>query len=828
MELSNKKAFDEVTTQLGKLGYRNELLEKWYKFPDYFANKTERVIPAVAFGQTPTSYETACIAVLNPNGAKGRALVNQCRALCSPVALEVDKDVIREWAVSKNEDEHQLVETVSVDQIEQLFVDRAQQWMPEPLLRAKNIGSFHSTRQLSLFAGLVPELEARIQSSLEPLLEAAMSATVSVYDRKPNPAQLFKLIFRILTAKVFHDRRVNGFRSLSADDPDEILSHVARKYKEPVERLLNRQAREIAVSYIWDKLDFRNLSVEVLAQMWSTMLIDDETKRKLGIHRTPRTIVRYIVEKIPFEHSGDDNRIIFEPCTGSSAFLIGAMNYLRPKLWGMPPAERHQYFKKRFVGVEKDPFGVEISKLALTLADFPNIGGWKIHHDDVFRPGTISSFLRRSGAVLCNPPFEKFDEEDKANYETRSPYNPVELLHRVLDDLHPHGVIGFVLPLNITNGKSYKEIRTRLAARFGSIELTALPDRAFPDVDTESGLLVATEPIPHNTSRVVFSKVNDNEVAWKDFELSHRLSSQHTVELLPSEAAEGLSVPDLPELWAYLSTYGDLKSVATLHRGIEWSLPLTKDRVETGNRSFLVKQEPEEGYMRGVAPQTKFNVFQEPGMAYLNRQEKYQRGRSFQFDWHLPKAIVNQAARSRGAWRLAAFADSEGVIAYQSFIGVWSKSSDYDEHILAAILNSPVANAFVAGREGKKNITLETLEEIPVPKFTSAQITRLLDLVKSYQQTLKSPVFWVDTDETMERSLMEIDAVVLDAYRLPPRLEHELLVYFRGYNDKRPTAHAFRDYLTSDSDSYFSLSTHLSPKFQRATAGAMREHFGIS
>lgn len=828
MELSNNKAFEEVTIQLGRLGYRNELLERWYKFPDYFSkNKTERIVPAVAFGQTPTSYETACIAVLNPNGKSGRALVNECRALCAPFALEIDKDVVNEWAVASNEHEHQLLQTVPVDQIPQFFVDRAQEWKPEPLLRAKNIGSFHSTRQLGLFAGLVPELEECIQASLEPLLDEAMAATISVYDRQPNPNQLFKLVFRILTAKVFHDRKVNGFGTLNAN-PDEILQAIALKYGDPFERLLNREAREIAVSYIWDKLDFRHLSVEVLAQMWSTMLIDDETKKKLGIHRTPRTIVRYIVEKLPFDNSGNDNRIIFEPCTGSSAFLIGAMNYLRPKLWGMPPSERHRYFTNRFVGMEKDPFGVEISKLALTLADFPNTGGWKVHHDDVFRAGAMTKYLRRAGAVLCNPPFEPFDKGDEAEHDVVAKYKPVELLNRVLADLHPDGTIGFVLPRNIANGRSYKEIRKILADRFASIDLTVLPDSAFPDVDTECGLLVATEPLPHKTSRVTFSKVNDNDKAWKEFEFSHKLSSQHKVELLPEEAAESLTVPDLPDLWTFLSAYKTLHSVATMGRGIEWNIPLTIDRVETGNRAFLVKQEPEEGYKRGVAPRTKFAVFQVPQMAYLNQQAEYHRGGAFQLPWHLPKAIVNQIARSRGPWRLSAFADSEGVVAYQTFIGIWPKSSEYDEVILAAILNSPVANAFIAEREGLRHITNETLEQVPVPVLTEPQKRRLHELVKEYRRTFEEPEFFVDTTESMERLLLEIDALILDAYRLPPKLEYELLRYFDGYNIKRRTVHKFSDYLPSDSESYFSLSTHISPKFQRATAGAMRKYLESS
>ncbi len=822
LELFSEKSFEAVLGGLRSLGYLSVLLKEGYNFADWFAqNKTERKIPAAAFGQTPVSYESACIGVAVSNGHREHDLINQYRALGAPIILEIDKHEIREWAVSRKENGHGLVERYPIEQIRQMFINRAPHWRPEPLLRAKNIGAFHWTPQLGLFTGLLPELEERIQASLEPLLENTLSTTKAVYKQTtgqdPDPAQLFKLIFWILTAKVFYDRRVDGFTSLTPDS-DKILRAVANQYKERVPTLLNKAARDIAVSYIWSELDFRNLSVEVLSQMWSTMLIDAETKEQLGIHRTSRTIVRYIVEKIPFQQSGDDQKIIFEPCTGSAGFLIGAMNALRPKLFGMTSAERHDYFKNHFVGVEKDPFGIEISRLALTLADFPNLGGWKIIQDDVFREGALTNYLQKSGVVLCNPPFRDFGIEERKPYKLTSTSKPVELLNRVLNDLHPSGVLGFVLPRNIIDGRSYKDIRKKLAERFAEIDITVLPDRAF-DADTEVGLLIAKEPIPHNTSQVFFSKVNDSEATWRKFEFLHELSSKHIVELTPTASKESFAVADLPDVWNYLINYPNLEDIAEIHRGLEWNLALTINGKETGNRSILVKDKPTDGYMLGVAPLTKFDAFEVPHNSYLNVQEEFQRRNSFRHNWEKPKAIINASARSRGAWRIAAFPDSEGVTCYHTFTGVWSKSPKYDEWILSAILNSPVANAFVATREGKVNTTIETLKKIPVPHFTEPQKTQLKKLVKLYQNATKSFALLREASDDPERLLKQIDALVLDGYRMPPRLERQLLDFFNGYGRKRPVSHNFGDYFPSDFEAYFSLSEYLKPEFQTGTFG---------
>jgi hypothetical protein len=578
---------------------------------------------------------------------------------------------------------------------------------------------------------------------------------------------------------------------------------------------------------MWCKDNFRNMSVKLLYQMWSSILIDKKIRQKLGIHRTSRTLVRYIVEQIEFKQSGDDKRIIFEPCSGSAAFLVGAMNRLRPTLFGMPPPERHQYFKKRLVGIEHDPFGVEISKLLLTLADFPNGGGWQINHGDVFHEGSLTHHLQQAGVVLCNPPFGDFEGDERPSYNLTSTHKPVEILHRILRDLHPSGVIGFVLPRNISDGRAYKRIRAELAKRFGSINLTVLPDRAFDDADTEPALLVAKEPIPHNKSRLVFSKVGDSETEWNRFQFLHEVSSRFEADVTPSQAFEGLFIPELPGVWEYLKPNPVLDDIAEVYRGIQWNKPLTTDdSAETGNREKLVRERPVNGFHLGIAPKAKFGAFETPAMSFLSHRSEDQGNLRYLRPWDKPKAILNKSAKSRQHWRIAAFPDSVGVSCYQTFIAVWPTSDKWDEILLAALLNSPLANAFVASREGKTDVTVEILKQLPVPIFTSHQREKLREMVGSYQQISAQPdLFSGVSNGDPERLLMEIDALVLDGYKLPPRLEHEVLAYFQGHNYKRPTSHAFSDYLPPGQESYFSLSTHLSPKFQRATTAAMLEYF---
>ena len=211
-------------------------------------------------------------------------------------------------------------------------------------------------------------------------------------------------------------------------------------------------------------------------------------------------------------------------------------------------------------------------------------------------------------------------------------------------------------------------------------------------------------------------------------------------------------------------------------------------------------------------------MFEQPPTAYLNFRPEMQRGGPWRHAWEKPKAILNKAARSRGRWRMAAFPDSKGLACYQTYFGVWPTSTSQDEWTLSAVLNSPVANAFVATREGKTDVTKETLLLIPVPIFTEAQRAKLLDLIKQYQHiTSAVPLEGVQGDA--EWLLKQIDATVLAGYRMPPRIERQLLDFFRDQD--RPIRHPFSEYFPQDFSMYFSLSDYLSPDFASASVGEL-------
>ncbi len=821
--------FETVLAELERLGYAGDLLQRDYTLRDWFAaDQPERTVPAAAFGQTPISYDTACIAVIRSNGKAGLDLLTDFRMLGAPLAFEVRRDCVIPWRVSRTPSSNDQQPVIVRKALRLAFRANAELWSPESILRAKNI-STPGPRQLDFVdAGLIPALEEHVRQKLEPLLQNTLVTAVQNYERRrgrrPDAHQLFRLAFWSLAGKVLHDRGVRGFQSLRRDaDCDKVLAAVAKHYSEALPRLLDRVTRQIIHDSLWDSLDFRNLSVDVLTYIWSIIFVTDDVRRRLGIHSTPRTVAKYIVDRLPFEAIPEGERRVVEPCCGSATFLHAALHRLRDLLpRTLTAKKRHDYFKRMLVGFEQEVVGVEISRLRLTLADFPNPNGWQLREANVFDSTPFLDALEDARIVLCNPPHEDFPSASRSQYRLQSPHKPVELLYRVLDNLHPDAILGFVLPRQILDGRGYKSIRERLVQRFDSIELVSLPDTAFQTADQETTLLLASSPRANgNASAVNHRKVTTS--GWRDFELLHVPTREDSERKTISAAAKSMAVPELSEVWAYLGGLPEVGSLAEVHRGIEWNLPLTQKspetgkRIETGNRKELVSSEERPGFREGLPPgASPFHPFQRPPTQYLSMKPEDQRGQAYTLPWDRPKVILNAKTKSRGPWRLAAFADVKGLVCYQTFTAIWPAEAS---HVgpLAAVLNGPVANAFVAAREGKRDIKNETLASIPVPSLSTAQQQKTENLIRAYVAASEAGNERKRSHQLeAERIIREIDAVVLQAYDLPPRLERELLDFFRGH--RRPTPFAFGDYYPADFGPCIPLHEYISDDFKRSTA----------
>lgn len=823
-------AFQIVKDELQRLGYSGDLLQENYTFDDASAaQRNELCIPLGAFAQWPPSYRSACIGVLQANGSAGQRFVATYRAFGAPMFLEVHEDHVVRYRMEAVGQAVKL-ESIPSRNIPKAFENNKDKWSPAAIFRAKAIAPISGTTQLDFFdTGLLPALKGMIHKKLDRLLKETLHSVVIAYGEStsgsiPDDIALFRLVFRFLAAKIFKDKNHPG--KWSSSDPRTIIDSIQKFYGlekiSPCRIIDDSHTQQAAWDHLRTAFNFQNLSEDDLAFVYENTLVSKEARKEHGIHATPSVVAELIVSHLPFEDLPQAERFVLEPCSGHGVFLVAALRRLRdllPASW--TAQERHVYLKERLKAIERDTFAGEVCRLSLTLADYPNPNGWEILETDIFGTDTLENMLPKSRIVLCNPPFEDFNEQERNQYAGRiqNVHKPYEILQRVLEN--PPAMLGFVLPKSAIIGGRYNELQNRIAEHYMNIETVALPDRVFAFSDQETMLLLASRHDPEKDARVFTKTSWVREKDRKSF-----LESGHLPEAVGKITSRGvirkahkdLWNPPLWEVWEYLGENPKLGEFAEIHRGIEWNIPYKK------NLELLVSSTPREGFKRGLEKaHGKLECYYAQGFIYLNVQKKYSRTSAHSLPWEKPKIISNSRRLSRGPWRIAGFLDDDGLVCYQNLLGVWPKKG-LDIFFLSALINSPLLNAFLYCQEYGRHNTIRTLSNVPTPFSGLPEGGKFSSLVKKYLKIRESlnnaspNAREILTKECYE-TVVEVDSLILETYDLPPRLERKLFDFFRGY--PRPVPFSFPDYFPADFKPCIPLRQYLTMDMKQASAGEL-------
>ena len=309
------------------------------------------------------------------------------------------------------------------------------------------------------------------------------------------------------------------------------------------------------------------------------------------------------------------------------------------------------------------------------------------------------------------------------------------------------------------------------------------------------------------------------------FYLTHEPTrrSEGDFKVSASTFESNIWLPTLQNVWKATSRMRRLSDVAEIHRGIEYNVPFRP------NKSHLVSETPRPGYCPGIQ---RVKGTAEPFLicktVYLNISQDLMRGMAYKHPWSRRKLVVNTARRTRGAWRIAASIDCFGVVCYQNFHGIWPDDSISLE-TLAALLNGPVANAYVVARENGRHVQRQTLLGIPIPELQADQDESISSLVHEYTEVRKQWLAGIlarsEAHETCGSLLRQIDAEVLRAYDLSPRTERSLLDCFA--DQPRPGPIEFKEYFPDWFKPYIPWRRYLSEELEQASAASTLDRLPV-
>lgn len=752
----------------------------------------------------PWDARSACLAVVDAT-TDSRLAAHACIEFGAPTALVCRGDSLDWWQLSITGPREP--KTIRASEIEGFFTTHAAQLKPENIYAAKLHRPAEAGVQMQFVdVGLMPALERKAGEALNRLVTQAIRTLMVELGAKVRSRAdhegVYKSVFWMLAAKLLKEKAVKGFKSLDLNDINAVFAVVGEHYKDardfpPGDRTWKPALGRVASSIAgWGSLG--NITAESLAFLYETALIDGpkqkrrkskgssqpDVRKTLGIHSTPSILVDHMLAQVwPLVDSDKlaDQRI-FEPACGHGAFLTAALRDIRNFSGMEESAERHRYLRDRLRGIEVDAFATEIAKLSLTLADVPHGNTWRIDTGDMFKPGVLREAANWATIVLSNPPYEDFKKTHanrwlQSDEPVTAQTKAVEMLKRVVPNLSPGAVFGFVLPQGTLYDREARRLREELLTSCEIAEISLFEDKLFSVADHEACILIGRrkndEP---RVSKVMYRRVRNRDM--DDFKAALQFSYEDRLE--PSELGRGadasLYEPDLREVWRHLDAMPRLGESIDVSKGFEFF----PEDVLRSRGLFSATARP--GWLPAAfRASDDYTIWEPPIAGYLKFGPSTYRARGGGPTPGVSEVFLNHSGPRR-AWRFRAVMNPAGIPVSRAFLVFrFRKVDGHSLRSLWAVLNSPIANAFAYSWSGKRHTLAMQWRAMPLPEPSDLQKTEIETAAESYLNLAKrtSEFMVVVPDETAIRhALFELDRAVLRLYNLPPTLERELLSIF--------------------------------------------------
>ncbi len=695
----------------GELQYGRGYVDHDYVLP---TGVGRLVLDRLAFGYKERhDQESSCLAVhFCPPGQNRGALISAAKLLAIPLGFfgQVNGQVqVIQWHSDRVPE---VIETLAgLDDFQGYVRKQAEQLRASAMLDGKR----PSGRQLTFAdAGL---LDFAFQAAPRDLpavyQDLAAEAATRIRQLQPacdNPKEAgLRATILVFGARVLRDK---GELSADTNDAVALLREAGSGVKFPA--FFHRDKwQDIpldVLGWVGEQLRrwrFDFLSPYGLGMLYQHAFVDDGLRRELAIYYTPLAISQFIVDYLPINEIPLAQQCAVDPTAGSGGVMLTAlrrMKKLYEKETQAPPSLTRC---RRMVHCrDKDPFACWIAALSLMIETRRN--GWDIEQGDLSAL-KLQSISPVPNIVIGNPPFEL----------TRV------AVGKAVSQLPNGGLLGLVLPYKYRGQVSGggEASRRALLSNCEILRIADLPAGVFAQAAEPSMILLARKRAGGPRADWV---ILEHNIEGSVSQYRSRVLQGHFAE--PREVAQCdwigqrhclMKSPRLAELWARVN-----RSVLTVacekpHLGIQLRMkeakegePVDATLVQSANPGGFVP------FLRGTGgARTAFGLPVSAEVSYLDyygRRDDIHRPRSPE-DMEAQKVLIPRTVDTNYAWRLMAYVDDVGLFPENTFLYVIPKRPDHDVYRVAAVLNSTVANAWLAEHSNERNINVGLLAELPWP-----------------------------------------------------------------------------------------------------------------
>lgn len=321
--------------------------------------------------------------------------------------------------------------------------------------------------------------------------EVLFTTLEEIFRKLPELAtdQTIRLLFRDAHVKIF-------------DKP------TLRRLVHEIEKMMSELEKEASSGH-----------TDIFGDMYEYLLSKQAQAGTLGQFRTPRHIIKFIVDVI------DPNKgeTILDPACGTAGFLVSALEHLKEKYTSdelkkegrlvmdkLSKGERDFVYQNTFTGFDSD---FDMFKFGLM-----NLYLHKLEHPNIKRQNTLvdtAGDRTKWDIILANPPFAGALDQDSVSEDLRMNTRATEVLFLkyIVDHLSQSGRAGVIVPEGVVfnSTTAHKKIRQILVEDAGLWCVVSLPSGVFnPYAGVKTSILFFDKSKKNKNNEILFIRVEND------------------------------------------------------------------------------------------------------------------------------------------------------------------------------------------------------------------------------------------------------------------------------------------------------------------------------
>lgn len=258
---------------------------------------------------------------------------------------------------------------------------------------------------------------------------------------------------------------------------------------------------------------------DIKGDLYEYLLSKLATAGTNGQFRTPRHIIKLMVELMLSNEQIEEGFKIYDPACGTAGFLINSIEYMKEHRAEVIDALGTAKFEALFHG---NDFDISMARIASMNMMLHSISSANITNNDALSKYTVDD-ENKYDLMLANPPFKgslDYDEVAKPILDVaKTKKTELLFLSLILKSLKVGGRCAVIIPDGVLFGstKAHKQIREQLVSHQQLDAIISMPSGVFkPYAGVSTAIVIFTKTDGHKSKNVWFYDMKNDGYTLND------------------------------------------------------------------------------------------------------------------------------------------------------------------------------------------------------------------------------------------------------------------------------------------------------------------------